>query len=271
MDRREHGAPRHVALAVVGLDAGAAPVLEHEARHLPVAEHRRAVVLEEARERLGQRAGAAARDRPAAPLAAEDDRVRVDPRAGGVHGHERLERLPDHECLNVAVLELAPDHVPGAEIALRRSQMRPRGCSSSISSSDGPKPGGVTRARPKIPLTSSYSRDQAPVRLGVAAREARDLVAGPVEVEPHRELLAVRERHVPDRIGLEVLEPVVGVEAELVVHQQRIHADDRVAGRAGVDPVAGPEQLLGRRAAARDRRARRGRGTRSRPSRGTPR
>ena len=56
VDRREHRAPRHVALAVVRLDAGAAPVLEHEARHLPVAEHGRAVILEEARERLGQRA-----------------------------------------------------------------------------------------------------------------------------------------------------------------------------------------------------------------------
>ena len=44
-----------------------------------------------------------------------------------------------------------------AEIAWRRSQIRPRGCSSSISSSEGPKPGGVTRARPKMPLTSSYS------------------------------------------------------------------------------------------------------------------
>ncbi len=44
-----------------------------------------------------------------------------------------------------------------ALIAWRRSQIRPRGCSSSISSSEGPKPGGVMRARPKISLTSSYS------------------------------------------------------------------------------------------------------------------
>ena len=270
MDRREHGAPRHVALAVVRLDAGAAPVIEHEARHLPVAEHGRAVILEEVRERLGQRARPSPRNRPATALAAEDDRVRIDPRARRVHGHERLERLPDHECLDVAVLELAPDHVPRAERVAPEPDPPARVLEQHFLERRA-EPRRRDAGAAEDPLDLVVLADEAPVRLGVGPREARDLVACAVEVEPHRELLAVRKRHVGDRIGFEVFEPVVGVEAELVVHQQRIHADDRVPRRAGVDPVAGAEQLLGRGPAARYLRARRGRGIRVPPSPGMPR
>jgi hypothetical protein len=42
-------------------------------------------------------------------------------------------------------------------IACRRIQMRPRGCSASSSSAEGPKPIGVERALANTSLTSSYS------------------------------------------------------------------------------------------------------------------
>ena len=104
-----------------------------------------------------ERARAAARDRPAAPLAAEDDRVRdcapSPRRRRGTSVWNACQIMNAWTCRSSNSRRITSQ----ALIALRRSQMRPRGCSSSISSSDGPKPGGVTRARPKIPLTSSYS------------------------------------------------------------------------------------------------------------------
>ena len=176
----------------------------------------------------------------------------LTPEPGGVHGHERLERLPDHERLDVAVLELAPDHVPGRDRVAPQPDPPARVLEQHFLERGAEARRRDARAA-EDPLDLVVLADQAPVGLGVGPREARDLVACAVEVEPHRELLAVRKRHVPDRVGLEVLEPVVGVEPELVVHEQRVHADDRVPGRAGVDPVAGPEQLLGRGPAARYR------------------
>ena len=250
MNGRQHRAARHEALAVVGLDAGAAAVLDHEPRHLPVAEDGRSPLLEEARERLGERPGPATRDRPAAPLPAEDDRVGVDSRARGVQRHQRLERLPDHERAHVALLELAPNHLPGRDRVAPQPDP-PAWMLEQQLLERGPEPGRCDSCATEDPLDLVVLRDQAPVRGGVPPREVADLVAGAIEVEPHRQLLAVRKCDVADRIGLQVLEPVVGVEAQLVIHEQRVQADDRVPGRARVDPVAGPEQLLRRRAAAR--------------------
>ena len=62
---------------------------------------RPAVLLDAAHERVGERARPAARQRPRAPLAAEDDRVRELPRAAAVDRHERLEGLPEQERLDV--------------------------------------------------------------------------------------------------------------------------------------------------------------------------
>ena len=208
------------------------------------------MVLEEARERVRERAGPAARDGPAASLAAEDDRVGVDAGACGVHGDERLERLPEHERLDVAILELAPDHVPRRDRVAAQPDAPARVLEQHLLER-GPEAGRRHARAPEDALHLVVLGDEAPVRVGVRRREARDLLAGAVEVEPHRQLLPVREGDVPDGVGLEVLEPVVGVQPELVVHEQRVHADDRVARGARVDPVAGPEQLLGRGAAAR--------------------
>src|SRR3954454_16504737 len=73
-----------------------------------------APALEEAHERVGQRARAAARQRPRPPLTAEDDRGGELAGAGKVDGHERLERLPEQARADVVGLELVADDVPGA-------------------------------------------------------------------------------------------------------------------------------------------------------------
>ncbi len=224
----------------------------NEACDLPVAQHRRAVLLEEPRQRVSERPRAAARDRPAAPLPTEDDRVGVDARAGGIERHECLEGLPDHERADVPVLELASDHVP------RRDRVAPQpDASARVVEQHLLQRRAEARRRDACPTEDALDLvvlgDEAPVSLRIPPRESRQLLAGPVEVEPHRQLLAVRERDVSDRVRLEVLEAIVGVQPELVVHKQRVHADDRVSCRAGVDPVAGAEQLLGRGAASWNR------------------
>ena len=249
--------------------AGAAAVLEHELRHDPVAQDRRAVVLEEADERLRERARAAARDRPAAALAAEDDRVGERPRAGGVERHERLERLPAHERPDVAALELVPDHVPGADRVAPQPDPPTRMLEQHLLERRA-EAGRRQASAAEDLLDLVVLGDHAPVGGRVGGREALDLLAGAVEVHPHRELLAVGEDDVRDRIRLEVLEPVVRDQPELVLQEQRVDADQRVAGGARVDPIAGAEQLLRRGAAARDRRARRARGTRSPRAPGRP-
>ena len=65
------------------------------------------------------------------------------------------------------------------------------------------------------------------------------------------ERLAVREDNVRDRVGRHVREPVLALEPELVVAQERVGLDERMAGRAGVEAKARQRQLLGHGAAAR--------------------
>ena len=58
-----------MVLAVLGLDADAAAVLEHEAGDAPAAEDRPAALLDQPRERERERGRAPARERPAVLLA----------------------------------------------------------------------------------------------------------------------------------------------------------------------------------------------------------
>ena len=66
-----------------------------------------------------------------------------------------------------------------------------------------------------------------------------------------RERLAVGEDDVRDGVGRHVLQSVVALQPQLVVAQQRVRLDERVAGRAGVEAKAGQRQLLRRGAPAR--------------------
>ena len=77
VDRRDDGLAREEALAGLGLDARAAAALEHQPRR-PAGRSRTVPPWSSMKphERVGQRARAAARQRPRAPLAAVDDRRR---------------------------------------------------------------------------------------------------------------------------------------------------------------------------------------------------
>jgi hypothetical protein len=116
-----------------------------------------------------------------------------------------------------------------------------------------PEAGRRERRRAEDALDLVVVGERPAICVGVGARERRDLLARALEVHPHREVAAVREGDVRERVGDEVLEAVVAQEAELVVEQQRVRLDERVAGRARVDLVAGQQQLLGGGAAAGDR------------------
>ena len=107
-----------------------------------------------------------------------------------------------------------------------------------------PVPGGVNVAAPKTCFTSSYSASGGG-RPSVG-REKRAISSHrALDVHPHRQLAAVRERDVRERVWHEVLEAVVGLQPELVVEQQRVGLDERVAGRARVHRVAlAPQHLL---------------------------
>ena len=94
--------------------------------------------------------------------------------------------------------------------------------------------------------------EQATVRPRVVLAEAGDLTDRPLLVQPHRELLAIGERHVGHRVWVDVAQTVVLPEAELVPGQQGVHPDQGVPGGAGVDLVAGEQDLLRSRPAARD-------------------
>ncbi len=130
-----------------------------------------------------------------------------------------------------------------ATSACRRARRRARGA----------WPIGLNRYAPSVRADLVELGEVAPVRVGVARREARDLLERPVEVEPVRERLAVREDDVGDRVGIDVREAVLRLEAELVVAQHRVRLDQRVPGRARVEAEARDRQLLGRGGAARDR------------------
>ena len=117
VDRGQHGGSGQVLLAVVGLDADAAPAVQHEPGDELVAEHRAAVALEVASQGGREPAGSAFQDRPAALLPAEDERVGEQAGARHVDGLVGLERHPEHEGAHVAAAELMPDDVPGRQHA----------------------------------------------------------------------------------------------------------------------------------------------------------
>src|SRR3954469_6100386 len=154
------------------------------------------------------------RRRPRPPLAAEDDRGRELARARQVDRDERLEGLPEQERAHVLGLELAADDVPGAHhpLALPDPALRVLG---EPLVERRPQPGRRERRGAEDALDLVVVGEQPAVRVRVRAREAGDLLARAREVHPHRELAPVRERDVCERVGNEVLEAVVGLQAEL--------------------------------------------------------
>ena len=129
------------------------------------------------------------------------DRVRELARAGHVDRHERLVRLPEQERLHVRALELAADHVPGRLIMRRRCQMPPRGCAREALVERRPEARRRERRRAEHVLDLVVLGERAPVGVRVGAREPRQLLVGALDVEPHRQVAAVRERDVRERVG----------------------------------------------------------------------
>jgi hypothetical protein len=200
VDRGDHRGAGEVALAVLGLDTRAAIAVEHEARDGLVAHNAATVVLKAAHQSIGELTGAAARQRPAAPLAPEHDRVGHMPRARDVERHESLVRLPQHVGLHVRALELVADDVPDAHHVSTKPDSPARVLEQPLLQR-GPEPGGRKCVRAEDVLDLVVLVDHPAIGVGVGAREARHLLVTALDVEPHREVFAVGERDVGVGVG----------------------------------------------------------------------
>ncbi len=215
MDGGHHRGAGPVLRAVPGLHPGAAAVLQQQPGHPLAAEHGAAVVGQVAGQGGGQLPGPADRDGPAALLAAERLGVGQHPRARLIARLEDLEGHPEQERLDVPALELVPHH-------LHRGQLPPPGPDLPLGMLGEP----LLQRRPEphrgeLGLAEDVLHlvvlvEQAEVGGRVRLGEAGHLLGRPVPVQPHGELLAVRERHVLHRVGLGVAQAVVGGQAELV-------------------------------------------------------
>ena len=244
--------PARYSRAVLGRHPGAAAVLQQQPGDPLAAEHGAAVVGQVPGEGRGQLPGPADRDRPAALLAAERLRVGQHPRAGLVARLEDLEGHPEQERLDVPALELMPDHLHRGQLPPPCPDLPPRMLGEpALQRRPESHRGELGLAEDVLDLVVLV--EQAEVGGGVRLGEPGHLLGGPVPVQPHGELLAVRERDVLHRIGLGVTQAVAGGQAELVAAQRRVDPDHRVPGRAGVDAEPGQQQLLGGRPAAGDR------------------
>ena len=251
VDGREHRLAGQVHVAVLGLDAGAPPRVEHQAGDPAVAQHLSSPPLDHLDQRPDQFTGAALRDRPAAPLSSEHDRVGERAGAGGVDGLPGLERHPEHERLDVATLELMAHDLPGAH----RGAPQPACGSRESGQHRLERRAQADRGEPvrrEHVLDRVVLAEQPAVGGGIRAREPLELLARPLEIEPHGQRLAVREHHVGHRVGLQVTQPVLALQAELVAGQHRVGLDQGVPGGAGVEPIAGQQELLAGHAATRD-------------------
>jgi len=183
-------------------------------------------------------------------LAAVDERIGEDARAGHVDRLVGLERHPQHERLDMPAAELVPDDIPGRQhtppLPQTATRMRRQHCVQGRTEAD------------RSELRSAEDRfhvvvfvEEPLVGRRVRRAEPGDLRRGPVPVKPHGELLPVRERDVGDRVGVKVAQPVVRHQPKLVPGKQRVDPDQRVAGSACVDAVPGQQDLLGGGATAR--------------------
>jgi hypothetical protein len=163
----------------------------------------------------------------------------VPGRSGGLHCHERH---PQHERAGVLVGELASDDLPSRH-GVPAQPAGPVGLAGK---------GGLGRlaeSQRGVPGAAEIGRDPAvtchhpPVGVGVPGAELRELGAGPFLVAPHRQPRSVAERQVRDRVGMQVLEAVVG-QADFVAGEHGAGLDQVVRGRAGIVHEAGQGQLL---------------------------
>ena len=203
----------------------------------------------------GHRRGEARRpadgDGPASLLAAECLLVGQYPRAGRVQWLKHLVGHPQQERLDVPAGKLVLDHLHRRQLAAARPDPPPRVFGEHLL-----QRWPVAHRGELPPAEQGFDLvvvvEQTAVGGGVLAAEPGHLLGRALPVEPHGELLAVRECHLFHRVRLHVPQPVVGDEPQFVVQQRRVDPDHGVAGGAGVDAEPGQQQLLGGRTAARD-------------------
>ena len=134
--------------------------------------------------------------------------------------------------------ELVADHVPGAERGSPQPLEPAFALGQHLLETRCKPDGGKAVAREHV-LDRVVVRQQLAVGLGVCPGEVLDLLAGALDVEPHRQRLAVGEDDVGHRIGLEVGEAALGDQPQLVAREQGVALDQRVPGRARIEPVSG--------------------------------
>ena len=243
MYRRQHRLPRPVLPAVSGLDPGTPVPVEQQAGDALAAQHGAAVTVQVPGQGLRQPTGSAGQDRPAALLTAEDKRIGEHPRTGHVDRLVGLERHPQHERPDMPAAELVPDDIPRGQRPPALPQPAPRMPGQPrVQRRTEADRGELRSAEDRLHLVVLIQ--QAKVRGGISGREPADLRRSAVPVQPHGELLAVRERDVSDRVGIDIAQPVIGDQPELVPGEQRVNPDQRMAGGAGIDAVARQQDLL---------------------------
>ena len=244
MDRRHDGVARPVLVAAFGPDPDASPSFEDQLRDHRVAVDRRSVVGQVADEGVDELARAAFGDRPAARLAPADDLIRQEPGSGSVDRDCGLRCHPAHEGSNVLGFELVTDHVAGAHHRAATPDPAAWVLTQQLFGGrpvpDRPESTLADQGLHLVPLL-----EQRGVSCGVVLREASDLGDRLLRVEPHGESFAVGECNHLDGIGVDVRQPVLLDQAQLVEPDQRIHLDERVAGGTRVDPHAVHQHLFG--------------------------
>ena len=212
---------------------------------------RDAPVLQVTHQRIDEPPRPALRDRPAPRLPPPDDLVGEKPGPRLVDRHRRLERHPPHEGPHMGRSELAQDHVPRAHRHAPRPDAPARMLLQKV-----PERRPVAhrhRARPAQKRAQLIELGKAAaVAFGIGFRVSGELGHRLLGVEIHGDLLTVGQRHMRDRIGVDVGQPVLRHEAQFVQPDDRIVQHQRVPGRTGVDRISGAEDLLRRRPAPGD-------------------
>ena len=252
MDRRDDRVPSPIILTALGPHTDAAAVFDDQLRDRGVAVDGGSMIGEEADQGVDETTRASGGDRPASRLPTGHDLISQQPGSGSVDRHCGLRRHEGHEGADVRILELVDDHVAGAHHHPAHPHVPPGMLGEQLLGA-GPVPDRAESRGTDDRLHRVVLGEQPPIGLGVPLREPSDLFDRLVDVEPHRHRLAVGEGDDLHRIRIDIGEPVLLDQAQLVEPDERVHLDERVAGGAGVHPHAVDQHLLGGGTTARDR------------------
>ena len=239
VDRGQHGFLAAIRTAVGAFDAHAFAALHDQARDRLVGENHAIVRLDEFRERLRQDARSALWNGPA----------RADRGIGGAAGHRILRRRharrrAHHERAAVVVLKIVAEDFP-----LRHGQAAlPYFALGMFGQALGDGFSGKTGRRQTISLEDGSYRlifvMHAPVGRRIFLGKLSKFLASAVEIAPLRDVAAVGEGHVVNRIRLDVLDPVIANQVELIVAHDRVGLNAAMRGRARIVFESGQRDLF---------------------------